>query len=41
MFSTIIRIQVNNIALATKAMIETHIAENAIITIPIIIKKIQ
>ena len=38
MFSPIIRSQVNNIVSATKVIIETHVAENAIRTIEIKIR---
>ena len=37
MFSSIIRSQVNNMILPTKAIIETYVAENAIRIIEIII----
>ena len=39
MFYPIIRSQGNNIVLATKEMIETHIAENASVIITIISRK--
>ena len=39
MFSPIIRSQRNSIVLATKAIIETHVVENAIIIVEIIFRK--